>query len=126
MADDVAKILSHVPNSGIVQMPGRKFPGIVMQGIRYRSCLVMLRTLSRTQRRGETKMRTLIYWNLRRHFKVSYSTTRKSCPRWVCLYRTGALSKTPWFETTSMPNSALLTDAFSLLRCACGAAKRGR
>jgi hypothetical protein len=32
MADDVAKILSHVPNSGIVQMPGRRFPGIVMQG----------------------------------------------------------------------------------------------
>jgi len=25
-----------------------------------------------------------------------------------------------------MPNSALLTDAFSLLRCACGAVKRGR
>jgi hypothetical protein len=24
------------------------------------------------------------------------------------------------------PNSALLTDVFSLLRCACGAAKRGR
>ena len=27
---------------------------------------------------------------------------------------------------TLRSNSALLTDAFSLLRCACGAAKRGR
>ncbi len=27
-----AKILSHDSNSGIVQMPGRKFPGIVIQG----------------------------------------------------------------------------------------------
>ena len=25
-----------------------------------------------------------------------------------------------------LPNSALLTDAFSSLRCVCGAAKRGR
>ncbi|HEY9619393.1 MAG TPA: hypothetical protein V6C78_03445 [Crinalium sp.] len=28
----VAKILSHDPNNGIVQLPGRKFPGIVIQG----------------------------------------------------------------------------------------------
>src|SRR5687767_2010778 len=27
-----AQILSHVLNSGIVQLPGRRFPGIVMQG----------------------------------------------------------------------------------------------
>jgi hypothetical protein len=27
-----AEILSHASNSGIVQMPGRKFPGIVIQG----------------------------------------------------------------------------------------------
>ncbi len=27
-----ADILSHIPNSGIVQLPGRRFPGIVMQG----------------------------------------------------------------------------------------------
>jgi len=32
MEDNTAKILSHYSNSGIVQMPGRKFPGIVMQG----------------------------------------------------------------------------------------------
>ena len=29
-------------------------------------------------------------------------------------------------ESSASPNSALLTDAFSLLRCARGAAKRGR
>ena len=32
MDEEVARILSHVSNSGIVQMPGRRFPGIVMQG----------------------------------------------------------------------------------------------
>lgn len=32
MEKSTADILSHVPNSGIVQMPGRRFPGIVMQG----------------------------------------------------------------------------------------------
>jgi predicted RNase H-like HicB family nuclease len=32
MSDDVASILASVPNSGIVQMPGRTFPGIVLQG----------------------------------------------------------------------------------------------
>lgn len=28
----IAKILSQASNSGVVQMPGRKFPGIVIQG----------------------------------------------------------------------------------------------
>ncbi len=32
MPQEYAKILSHFSNSGIVQMPGRHFPGIVMQG----------------------------------------------------------------------------------------------
>jgi hypothetical protein len=32
MPPDTAQILSHFPNSGIVQLPGRRFPGIVMQG----------------------------------------------------------------------------------------------
>jgi hypothetical protein len=32
MSSEIPEILSHIPNSGIVQMPGRKFPGIVMQG----------------------------------------------------------------------------------------------
>ena len=32
MASDTAQILSHSPNSGIVQLPGRKFPGVVIQG----------------------------------------------------------------------------------------------
>ena len=32
MTSDVAQILSHIPNSAIVQLPGRRFPGIVMQG----------------------------------------------------------------------------------------------
>ncbi len=32
MTEETARILSHVPNSGIVHMPGRIFPGIVMQG----------------------------------------------------------------------------------------------
>lgn len=32
MSSEIPDILSHIPNSGIVQMPGRKFPGIVMQG----------------------------------------------------------------------------------------------
>jgi len=32
MSSDKPELLSHIPNSGIVQMPGRKFPGIVMQG----------------------------------------------------------------------------------------------
>jgi len=32
MPTETANILSHVPNSGVVQMPGRRFPGIVMQG----------------------------------------------------------------------------------------------
>ena len=27
-----AQILSHIPNSGIVQLPGRRFPGVVIQG----------------------------------------------------------------------------------------------
>ena len=27
-----AEILSHIPNSGIVHLPGRRFPGIVLQG----------------------------------------------------------------------------------------------
>jgi hypothetical protein len=27
-----AEILSHIPNSGIVQLPGRRFPGVVIQG----------------------------------------------------------------------------------------------
>jgi hypothetical protein len=32
MSSDIPEILLHIPNSGIVQMPGRSFPGIVMQG----------------------------------------------------------------------------------------------
>jgi hypothetical protein len=32
MPSDTAQILSHIPNSGIVQLPGRQFPGMVMQG----------------------------------------------------------------------------------------------
>jgi hypothetical protein len=32
MTDTTAEILSHIPNSGIVQMPGRRFPGLVLQG----------------------------------------------------------------------------------------------
>jgi hypothetical protein len=32
MPSDIAQVLSHIPNSGIVQLPGRRFPGIVMQG----------------------------------------------------------------------------------------------
>ncbi len=32
MSSESAQILSHIPNSGIVQLPGRRFPGIVMQG----------------------------------------------------------------------------------------------
>ena len=32
MASDTAQILSQISNSGIVQLPGRRFPGIVMQG----------------------------------------------------------------------------------------------
>jgi uncharacterized protein DUF6959 len=32
MAQDTAQILSHVPNSGIVQLPGRRFPGVTIQG----------------------------------------------------------------------------------------------
>jgi len=32
MSDTEAKILSHVPNSGIVQLPGPQFPGVAIQG----------------------------------------------------------------------------------------------
>jgi hypothetical protein len=32
MTEETAKLLSHIPNSGIIQLPGRRFPGIVMQG----------------------------------------------------------------------------------------------
>ena len=32
MSAEDPKLLSHIPNSGIVQLPGRHFPGIVMQG----------------------------------------------------------------------------------------------
>jgi hypothetical protein len=32
MPTETANILSQVSNSGVVQMPGRRFPGIVMQG----------------------------------------------------------------------------------------------
>jgi len=32
MADLSAPVLSDIPNSGIVHMPGRRFPGVVLQG----------------------------------------------------------------------------------------------
>jgi hypothetical protein len=32
MTDLIAPILAEVPNSGIVQLPGRRFPGVVVQG----------------------------------------------------------------------------------------------
>src|SRR5262245_41634599 len=32
MANLSAQILSDVPNSGVVQLPGRQFPGVVVQG----------------------------------------------------------------------------------------------
>ena len=32
MNDESAPIVAHVPNSGIVHMPGRRFPGIVVMG----------------------------------------------------------------------------------------------
>ena len=32
MPSNTAQILSHIPNSAIVQLPDRRFPGIVMQG----------------------------------------------------------------------------------------------
>lgn len=40
-----AEILSHIPNSGIVQLPGRKFPGIVIQGDTLSSLLESTRYL---------------------------------------------------------------------------------
>jgi hypothetical protein len=30
--NDIAKVLSHAANSAVVQMPGRRFPGVVIQG----------------------------------------------------------------------------------------------
>lgn len=32
MSSDAVLVLSHVPNSAIVQLSGRRFPGIVIQG----------------------------------------------------------------------------------------------
>jgi hypothetical protein len=32
MSDLSAPIVAHVPNSGIVHLPGRRFPGVVIQG----------------------------------------------------------------------------------------------
>jgi hypothetical protein len=32
MSSDAAQVLSHVPNNVIVQLSGRRFPGIVIQG----------------------------------------------------------------------------------------------
>ena len=40
-----AELLSHIPNSGIVHLPGRRFPGIVMQGDSLFSHLQGLRLL---------------------------------------------------------------------------------
>jgi hypothetical protein len=45
MTEDSPKLLSHIPNSGIVHLPGRKFPGIVMQGDSLFSLLHGLRYL---------------------------------------------------------------------------------
>ena len=32
MASDNAQILASIPNSGVVQMPGRRYPAVVIQG----------------------------------------------------------------------------------------------
>jgi len=32
MSTDAAQVLSHIPNGAIVQLSGRRFPGIVIQG----------------------------------------------------------------------------------------------
>src|SRR5262245_50549089 len=45
MPSDTANILSHVPNSGVVQMPGRRFPGIVIQGDTLSSLFDSVRSL---------------------------------------------------------------------------------
>ena len=47
MTSETAEILSHVPNSGIVQMPGRTFPGIVIQGDTLFSLIQGLRMMTR-------------------------------------------------------------------------------
>ena len=45
MTTDEPKLLSHIPNSGVVHLPGRRFPGIVMQGDTLSSVLESARYL---------------------------------------------------------------------------------
>jgi hypothetical protein len=57
MEESTAKILSHYSNSGIVQMPGRQFPGIVMQGDSISSlhgCLVLALADAKKRRDEDT------------------------------------------------------------------------
>jgi hypothetical protein len=44
----------------------------------------------------------------------------------ICLSVAAYSQEQPLENLEMPPNSALLTDTFSSLRCACGAAKRGR
>ena len=53
MSEDTPKLLSHIPNSGIVHLPGRKFPGIVMQGDSLFSLLQGLRYLLEKYKEGK-------------------------------------------------------------------------
>jgi len=45
MSDSEVEIFAHVPNSGIVQMPGRRFPAVAIQGDTLRSWLAYLEEL---------------------------------------------------------------------------------
>jgi hypothetical protein len=55
--DQGAKILSHVPNSGIVHLPGRKYPAVAIQGdTLYRFFRVARELLSEAKRLRHEEM----------------------------------------------------------------------
>jgi hypothetical protein len=54
MSNDVAELLSSPSNFAVVQMPGRQFPGVVMQGDTLNAAILSLQSVRRELRDDET------------------------------------------------------------------------
>jgi hypothetical protein len=78
MSDSTAEILSHIPNSGIVQMPGRRFPGLVLQGDSasnlYR-CLLMVLEDAKSRRDEELYYEVLTHAQIMEGHLLHYEQT---------------------------------------------------
>jgi hypothetical protein len=96
MPDQEAKILSHVSNSGIVHLPGRKYPAVAIQGDTLYRLFTAARYLLGEAKRLKDEERYFEILMLTEELQGSYFTTRRRCERMVLICPTSTPSKISW------------------------------